>query len=353
MEEIVISLHMHTPYSDGSGSHAVIANAAVKAGLDAVIVTDHNVIVKGFERYWDIAGKKLLMLVGEEIHDQARDPQKNHLLVFNTNEELAQHAPNPQNLINVIKSKGGLSFIAHLYDPDCPPINETDISWEDWSVQGFTGIELWNSLSDLKIRSKTFLQVLFFIFFPRWLNIEPPVQHLKKWNELLAHGRKIVAVGGADAHDIKVQRGPLHRSVYPYEFHFRGITTHILLSQPMIGDVEQDKTQIFSAMEKGHCFVANDLFSSAKGFAFKCEGANASYSMGDEFKVEGGLTFKISLPKPTECQLLKDGAVVKEWTNRQQCVYSTTEPGVYRVEVFHKINGRRLGWIFSNPIYAR
>ena len=43
MPEIVINLHMHTTYSDGSGTHADIANAAIKAGLDAVIITDHNV----------------------------------------------------------------------------------------------------------------------------------------------------------------------------------------------------------------------------------------------------------------------------------------------------------------------
>lgn len=353
MNEIVLSLHMHTTYSDGSGSHSDIAQAAITAGLDAVIVTDHNVLVKDFERYWVNNGNKLLMLVGEEIHDQSRMPQKNHLLVFNTNEELAQHAPNPQKLVNMIKEKGGLSFIAHLFDPDCPPIHETDISWEDWTVQGFTGLELWNSLSDIKIRSKTFLQVLFFILFPRWLNTQPPQQHFDKWDELLNRGIKVVAVGGADAHALKVKRGMLRRTVFPYEFHFRGITTHLLLNQQMAGDLVLDKQLIFSAMEKGHCFVANDLFCSTKGFNFKCEGETAGVVMGDEIKVKGGLTFKISLPKVAECRLLRNGKVIKEWKNREQCIYPTTEPGVYRVEVFHTINGRRLGWIFSNPIYAR
>ena len=82
MHEIVVNLHMHTRYSDGSGTHKDIAAAALKAGVDAVIVTDHNVLVQGFEGYYKEKTKKILMLIGEELHDQARDPQKDHLLVF-------------------------------------------------------------------------------------------------------------------------------------------------------------------------------------------------------------------------------------------------------------------------------
>jgi predicted metal-dependent phosphoesterase TrpH len=47
MPEIILNLHMHTRYSDGSGLHADIAHAALNAGLDAVIVTDHNVLISG------------------------------------------------------------------------------------------------------------------------------------------------------------------------------------------------------------------------------------------------------------------------------------------------------------------
>ena len=52
MHELVINLHMHTRYSDGHGSHGDIAAAAMQAGLDAVIVTDHNVWVDGPEDYY-------------------------------------------------------------------------------------------------------------------------------------------------------------------------------------------------------------------------------------------------------------------------------------------------------------
>ena len=103
MEEIIVNLHMHTRYSDGGGNHQDIAATALKCGLDAVIVTDHNVLVKDFEGYVASGRKKVLMLIGEEIHDQARNPQKNHLLAFGINQELATYANDPQTLINAVK----------------------------------------------------------------------------------------------------------------------------------------------------------------------------------------------------------------------------------------------------------
>ena len=87
MQELTVNLHMHTTYSDGQSSHAEIAEAALRTGLDVFIVTDHNILVSGLEGYVQKNGKRVLMLVGEEVHDQARDPPKNHLLVIGANRE--------------------------------------------------------------------------------------------------------------------------------------------------------------------------------------------------------------------------------------------------------------------------
>ena len=103
MHEIIVNLHMHTVYSDGHVTHDTIAQAALKAGLDAVIVTDHNVLVKGPEDYYVDGSRRVLMLVGEEIHDQARDSQKNHLLVFGANRELAPLAYDLQRLLEGVR----------------------------------------------------------------------------------------------------------------------------------------------------------------------------------------------------------------------------------------------------------
>jgi len=113
MHEIIVNLHMHTRYSDGSGSHKDIAEAAIRANLDAVIVTDHNVLVQGVEGYYRSGRDRILLLVGQEVHDQDRIPQKNHLLVFNADRDVAGLANDPQALINGVEEAGGMSFIAH------------------------------------------------------------------------------------------------------------------------------------------------------------------------------------------------------------------------------------------------
>ncbi len=353
MHELVISLHMHTVYSDGTGSHREIAHAALKAGLEAVIVTDHNVLVKGPEGYYKEGKKRLLMLIGEEIHDQARIPQKTHLLVFNAKRELASFAPDPQNLIDNVRREGGLSFIAHPHDPACPPIKETDITWEDWEVQGYTGIELWNHISEIKVHSPTLWQIIFYAYFPHFLTRRPQPETLKKWDELLSSGKKVVAVGGADAHAFNGRMGPLHRKIFPYEFHFRAVTTHLLTPTPLTGELEADQKMIYEALAAGHCFVGYDLPASTRGFNFSAQGRDTSALMGDEIPAEGGVTLKVKLPHLAECRLLKDGKVLQTWKNREACSHVTTEPGVYRVEVDKHYLGRKRGWIFSNPIYVR
>jgi predicted metal-dependent phosphoesterase TrpH len=75
MKELIVNLHIHSTYSDGTGTHADIGNNALQAGLDVVIVTDHNVLVKGVEKYFHKGSRQVLLLVGEEVHDQDRQPQ--------------------------------------------------------------------------------------------------------------------------------------------------------------------------------------------------------------------------------------------------------------------------------------
>ena len=353
MPEVIVNLHTHTRYSDGSGNHRDIASAGIAAGVDAVIVTDHNVLVGGLEGYYSEGKKRLLMLVNEEVHDQARDPQKNHLLVFGAQREMATFAPNPQYLIDNVSRAGGLSFIAHLYDPACPPIKEADISWVDWQAHGYTGIELWNGLSELKVRGRTIFHIAFYALFPQFLAYQPPAQHLQKWDELLKSGSKVVAIGGSDAHALHIRKGPLNLVIYPYEFHFRTINTHIFTPAPLSGEVESDRKMVYEAFAAGHAFVGYDLPASTHGFRFAAQGKEAAAMMGDEIPANGGVTLTFKLPQAAECQLLRDGQIIQQWQNRETGSFVATKPGVYRMEVYRPYLGQRRGWIFSNPIYVR
>lgn len=352
MHEYVINLHMHTPYSDGHGLHAEIARAALDANLDAVIVTDHNVLVRGPEGYYRDGDRRVLMLIGQEVHDQARQPQKNHMLVIGAERDVAPLAFDPQRLIDGVQQAEGLSFLAHPSDPAAPAIKEDDLGWVSWEVEHFTGLEIWNSLSELKARIKTRLHGLYYLAFPDQVAEAPFPDVLRRWDELTAAGQRVVGIGGSDAHAIPIQFGPVRRTVFPYAFHFQGINTHVFTQEPLSGEADEDANKILTALRRGNAFIGYDRPASTRGFRFTARGREETVWMGDKTSIKDGLTFQIRLPLPTNCRLLHNGREIKSWDKRETCTYITTEPGVYRVEANIQFLGKRRGWIFSNPIYV-
>jgi len=352
MHELIVNLHMHTRYSDGAGTHADLGQAALKTNVDVLLVTDHNTWVQGVDAYYRAGKRRVLLLAGEEIHDQGRDPQKNHLLAFETKRELAHLAHDPQNLVDAIRRSGGLCFIAHPVDPAMPAFGETDISWEAWNVAGFTGIELWNGFSELKAVAKGKLEAILYAFFPETIPHGPLPETLTIWDSLLAKRRRIVAIGGSDAHARPASLGPIHRIVFPYEYHFSTINTHVLTPAPLSGDMSKDRKMIFAALAGGRCFVGYDLPAPTKGFRFSARGRESTAIMGDEISLDNTVTLQAKFPSKTEIRLLKDGKCIQ--TSRSETlVHVTEQPGVFRIEAYINFLGKRRGWIFSNPIYVR
>ena len=353
MHEFVVNLHMHTTYSDGYGSHMDIVRAALQSPVDGVIVTDHNVLVSGVEGYYQENGKRVLLLVGEEVHDRTRLPQKNHLLVFGANRELSPFGTQTQRLIEQVRQCNGAVFIAHPDDPPMASLGEEDISWEDWSITGYTGIEIWNGLTEIKVVSRSRLEAIFYVLFPHLMARSPIRKTLERWDELTSTGRKIVGIGGSDAHELRKSMGPIHAVVFPYTYHFRAVNTHLYLAEPPSGEINADRQAVIQAFREGHAFIGYDLPASTRGFRFTAQGRDQTAWMGDDISAGEGITIQIHLPQPAECHLIKDGKTIKTWTKRDNCTHMTKQPGVYRVEVYLEAFGRKRGWIFSNPIYVR
>lgn len=349
MVEIVANLHMHTPYSDGHSYHRDIAKAAAKAGLQAVIVTDHNVYVRGVDGVYD----GVTVLAGEEVHDCTREPQANHCLVYGAGEGASPFAGDPQKLVNEVNARGGLSFFAHPFEVPSP-INEelNAIPWEDWDVAGATGIELWNYMTELKARLPNWPAALFSVLFPSLVIAGPFRRTLRKWDELMRDGRRVVAIGNADAHGTPYRLGPIRKTVLPYDYLFRCVNTHVLLERPLARDAEADRRLIYGALRAGHCFVTYDLAGDARGFSFTARSGAESVIMGDELKRKAATEFEVTCPAAGDIRLLKDGQVVARRFGRS-LRHLTIEPGVYRVEVRRVFRLALRGWIFSNPIYCR
>jgi hypothetical protein len=350
--EVVGNLHCHTRYSDGEGTHNDIARAAIDAGLDFVVVTDHNVWVNGMDGYRYLGKDRVLLLTGEEIHDQDRQPQKNHLLVYEAGLELASLAGEPQALLEAVRDNGGLAFLAHPTDPAAPAFNEDDLSWEDWTVEGFNGIELWNFMSEFKSKLSSKLRAVFLAYNPNLIAEGPFPEVLERWDRMLSEGAKVYAIGGSDAHATPASMGPLKRTIFPYEYLFRAVNTHVLLDEPLSGDVVRDRRRIFRAISTGRCFVGYDLPASTRNFQFSAHGERGEVLMGGTLDMRFGATLQVHLPTRAQIRMIKDGHVIKTWRNDESAVHTVREPGAYRAEAYIYYLGKWRGWIYSNPIFV-
>jgi hypothetical protein len=354
MVEIVGNLHLHTTASDGTGTHDEVASAAAKAGLDFIIYTDHNVWVEGMEGWYEdpATGRAVLRLMGQEINDQYLEPELNHLLCYFALCDLNIVAAEPQHLINTVVEQEGLSFLAHPLER--PGLAEAAqiYPWISWEVAGYTGIEIWNAMTDVKWSLRTLWpRAILGAFFPQWVLTGPFPEVLAKWDELLAMGQKVVGIGNSDAHAMSFSWGPLSRMIYSYEYLFRAVNTHLFLAEPLAADVGTARQQIFEALRQGHCFVGYDLIAAPHGFSFSGRSGSQTAGMGDSLILEKEAVLQVRSPHPAKLRLLKDGRLVAQ---RQGCQLSwtATEPGVYRVEAYRRYWGLERGWVFTNPIYV-
>jgi hypothetical protein len=353
MNELKFAIHIHTTYSDGNASHQELIEAAQLANLDGIITTDHNIWLDRLSGYYGEGKQRVMLLIGEEVHDRSLDPPGNHMLVIGAKKEMSPFSANPQRLIDQIKKSGGLSFLAHPIEDPLEMFHESAFSWRNWQIENFTGIELWNQLSEFKSVSPNLLSAAVNALLPKRMSQGPLERTLKLWDDLTMTRKKtVVAIGGVDAHQLVKKFGLIKIVLYPYLHHFQSVRTHIVIQKPLAGDFLEDRRTILNALRDGHCFVAYDLPAPSDGFRFSLNNDDGQFMMGDQVSITGGMTFQIRLPQKALCHLYRNGKLIKEWPNRQICTHNTKEPGVYRVEAFLPYKGKVRGWIFSNPIYV-
>jgi len=358
LNEYVGHIHLHSTYSDGVATIEEVIHIASQAGLNFIIPTEHNVLIKGLDGWYG----NTLLLMGEEVHDQQRQPESSHYLALNIEEDVASYAQDPQAVINAVNVQGGLGFLAHPieYDP-APFVKEPNLSWRDWQVSGYTGLELWNYMSEFKNRLPNKALAILFCYFPRLVMLGPHPETLAKWDELLRE-RKTVVIGGSDAHGNTYRLGPLSRVVQPYDYLFHTVNTHILSQEAFNGQLAHDKRVVCDALREGRCFVAYDLLGDTRGFRFTAKSGDVGGGkpssttsraiMGQEIALQGEVSLEMHSPLRADIRLLRDGRIVaRRWGKSLR--WTTSERGVYRVEAYRPFLLRKRGWVFTNPIYVR
>lgn len=347
--ELVGNMHVHSVYSDGSGTYREIAAAAAAAKLNFVIVTDHNVRPTGLEGYHD----QTLVLSGEELHNVRSQPQRNHLLVYGAEKDMAPYTfGNTRTLIRASRERDGVCYIAHPVERRSPIRPElAAIPWTDWPPEGVHGLEIWNFMSEFKGLLWGWPAALIYALKPEWGVRGPYRATLRLWDELLGQGHRLAALGGADAHASTYTLGLLRRRVFPYDYLFRCVNTHILTRAPLSGDIGTDKDLVYEALRAGRTWVGYDLPYPTRGFRCQARSGSATAVPGEELRRLGAINITITLPAAGEIHLLRDGHRILT-TSGTGMAYTSIEPGIYRVEVYRRFRGRRVGWIFTSPIYA-
>lgn len=338
------ALHMHTTYSDGSGTVDELAQAAREAGLRWIIITDHDTLEgQPFEGWRN----DVLVLIGHEI-----TPDRNHFLALNLDSVVDRELPT-QLFVDTVYDRGGFGIIAH---PDEQVKNQfKDIyRWDDWSVDGPThragkpvGIELWNLMSDwaehLTNRNKEAL-----VFFPRLGLSGPTPNTLAWWDKLNIEGKRTFGVGGVDAHAIKRKVPWGEITVLPYRWIFGTLTNYLLLNEPLAKDVATAKHQIYAALAEGQLYFANRIDGDCSALQFYAERGNEIHTIGACISpVAGPLTFTADVGIDADVQLIHNGRVRAR--GLRQLRHTIAETGVYRLEAYRK--GRP--WLFSNPMYVQ
>ncbi|MDQ7779533.1 MAG: polyprenyl diphosphate synthase [Planctomycetota bacterium] len=349
--DYVSVVHVHSNYSDGTGSVPEIIDAAAKAGVDIVFLTDHDTLQPCKDGHAGRHGK-VLLVVGTEI-----SPDLNHYLAFGLPAETdvkSLASLRPQEYIDRAAGLGGFGFIAHPDHTGTKLFDVPSYRWEDWSVKRFTGLGIWDMMTDfeeLLVGPDEALAA--FTNFPHSMT-GPKSESVARWDRLLASGEKIVGVGEVDNH--AEHRKALGRdvTVFPYELAFKTIRMHLLLDAPFDkvtdqGGTDADTKRVLAALRDGRSYIAFDFDHDSRGLELCVVAGEKKAGIGDEVRFRPGMTAEFELPVRARVRVLLNGAVIWEKDNTNRGAVMIPAPGALRLEAFH---GPR-PWIMSNPIYVR
>lgn len=356
MYEYCGAIHIHSLYSDGTGKIDDIARFADEAGLDFIIMTDHNTLKPkedGYEKWLS----NVMVIIGYELNDMKNE---NHYLVFGLdkvvgtfkdigNGELGNRLSAPE-YVKQVKEGGGIGFLAHPDESRYHLHTHPPYPWTDTHTGEYTGIEIWNHMSEW-VEGLNENNKLDRLLHPLKSISAPIEETLRRWDKS-ALNRHVTGIGSVDAHAFKQNvLGFFELEVFPYKVLFKSIRTHVLVDDEIRyndeDNFEYDKRQVLDALRKGRCFIANCYHGNAKGFRFIAEHNGKVYNSGDTVIINNNnkTRLRVLIPRPALIKLIRNGEQVSE--NREmELTMEINKPGIYRVECWE---GNK-GWIFSNHI---
>jgi hypothetical protein len=328
------AIHIHTTFSDGTSDVKQIAKAARRAGLNWIIITDHNNLTAlNLEGWYE----GIAVLVGEEISPKGG----NHYLAFDINNEVSENLT-PQEYIEEVNKQGGFGFIAHPDESRERKNSFKPLRWDDWDMKGFQGLEIWNYLSDWVDNYDTSSSIYSYFFRNHSLS-GPSRATLKWWDRLNSETENIFpAIGSLDSHALNYHG----IKIFPYEDSFKTVTNFIYTEKKLSCDFREAKRQIYDAVKSGNNLIVNRIWSKNSDKAsFYVENNGKLIFSGDKTETNPENILTVKLPKPANIRIFFNGQIVRNVCTAEFQM-SDLKSGKYRAEVYYKDRP----WIFSNPI---
>jgi len=337
--------HVHTTRSDGAFTPDEVADAARRANLQFVILTDHGDATRAPDPPRYVNGVLVIDAVEVSVVE-------GHIVALG----LPGAAPyrlggDARDVIEDIHRMGGFAVVAH---PDSP---RPDLRWRNpagggrggppgGDLAGADGMEWLNADSEWRDeRPLRILQTL--VNFP----VRPseslarlmsrPVASLRRW-DALTRRRPVIALAGSDAHGIG---GRFYAEM------FGAVAQAIELQAPRSGNAAIDAAALRDALRGGRTWTVISAFAGPAAAQLTARTATGSVSMGGSLAVAGErVEIAASIPGASHAR-------VALWHNDREIasglgsvVYTgAAEVGSYRAEA--SLNGFAMPWIVTNPIY--
>jgi hypothetical protein len=345
MHDLACVVHLHSLYSDGTGTVPEIARAGRRAGADVVLLTDHDSLEakdRGEEGWYD----DVLLLVGTEVSPRRR----NHYLAFGVDRVIDHEGLDAAGICRAVRDAGGFGFAAHPFSRGSERFRDRapGMPFDDLDCDALRGVELWSFVNDTGEAVGSVADMVRFVTMPGRVLHHPPEHNMRTWDSM-CRTRRVVAIGGLDAHQFGKRIGPfVPIRVMAYRRSFRFIRTHVLCDEAPRGELEHDRGQVYAALREGRCYISVDSVAPAKGFRFEA----GDLPMGAEGRAGTRRMLRARVPLPARLRLLRDGVEVAAGEG-EELEHEVEQPGVYRVEAYRPAKGRERTWILSNPIYLR
>jgi hypothetical protein len=385
--------HAHAEDSEHTGgTRPEMTAEARKAGVKAIFLSDHLRPPRDFispERRGVVDG--VLLVPGSEAKGFLIHPTRSVMDKL----DLPRDA-----FLDVIRADGGLAFLSHVEERTDHPMDKLD------------GLEITNRHYEAKADLPGYVGLLTALTSPESIAAlreklekypdatfafqgDYPKVYLTKWDDGLKT-KRLVGVAANDCHHnnvltVKLTEGdavligtnvdkddqmrrvslaqapglkPLAEGkkpgdilatvdLDPYHRSFANASTHLLTKNANFGE-----TDLRDALRQGRVFVSHDWICDPEGFWIDVrDAAGKSVAMiGDEvdFAAKKPATIHVSLPaKASLVRLIRDGKEVAASKETADAQFAVDGPGVYRVEVFQRLDGEYRAWIYASPVYLR